>query len=417
MVFQQIAEPLARADRIARQHRLLARLAQALEVIDHRLVDVGAGRAFGAEIARPVDVEVEDGGALRFVERRGQMRARRVEARRPFLGVEIQRLGGEWPIAARLRRLGALAVLVIIGDRFHPPLGGAGDAKVAHHHVVGGEMVEQRRQLLLEQRQPMFHAGEPPPVADRLIQGIAGRGRAELVAIARAEALDRLLVEQRFRRGEQREAVDPPGGPLVLGAEGAHRLDLVAEEVEPQRLVLAARIQIDDAAAHRIFALVVDRLGADIAIRLEQPREVVAVDPCARLQRRDELADAERGEHALRRRIGGGEHQLRRLRRLLQLPQCRDPLGHDAQRRARAIIRQAVPRRKADHLQFGREERRRRRHGAHRRIVRRDEHRATLRRTREIGEQRRLEAGGDPRERQRGLGGQDRLQIGHHFLG
>ena len=121
------------------------------------------------------------------------------------------------------------------------------------------EMVEQGRQLLLEQRQPMLHARQPPPVADRLVERIAGGVGAELLAIAGAEALDRLLVEQGLAGRHQGEGLGLAGRALVGGVEPAHRLDLVAEEVEPERRLLARREQVDDRAAHRIFAGVVRR--------------------------------------------------------------------------------------------------------------------------------------------------------------
>ena len=103
----------------------------------------------------------------------------------------------------------------------------------------------------------MVDAGEPPPVRDRLIERIAGRGGAEHLAIARAEALDAVLVEQGLGGGEQGEAVDPVDAALVAGIEAADALDLVAEEIEPERLLLARREQIDQAAAHRELAGIV----------------------------------------------------------------------------------------------------------------------------------------------------------------
>ena len=234
------------------------------------------------------------------------MRGRLGDSVAPLRIVEVERLGGEGAEAAGLRRLGTLAVLVIIGNRLQPPLDRRRDAAVAHHDVVVPQMVEQRRELFLEQRQPMLHPREPAPVAHRLVERIAGRGRAERLAIVRTEPLDRVVVEQSLGRGEQREAVDPPGGTLVLGREGAHALDLVAEEIEPQCLFLAAWEQIDDAAAHRILAVIVDGVGTDVAVRLKQRAKLVAIDPRARFQRCDELTDTERRQHALRRGVRGG---------------------------------------------------------------------------------------------------------------
>src|SRR3546814_1005888 len=64
-------------------------------------------------------------------------------------------------------------------------------------------MIEKRHQLLFEKRQPMFHSGEPSPVADRLIERIAGGGRAEDFTIAASETLDALCVQQGFGRSEE----------------------------------------------------------------------------------------------------------------------------------------------------------------------------------------------------------------------
>ncbi len=67
--------------------------------------------------------------------------------------------------------------------------------------------------------------------------------------------------------GEQAERQDAHGVERVLralrlGVEPADRLDRVAEEVEPHRRLLARREEVDDAAAHREVADLVDQVGA-----------------------------------------------------------------------------------------------------------------------------------------------------------
>src|SRR3546814_16213528 len=100
-------------------------------------------------------------------------------------------------------------------------------------------MIEKRHQLLFEKRQPMFHSGEPSPVADRLIERIAGGGRAEDFTIAASETLDALCVQQGFGCRQQGEAVDSARCPLVCRIEAADTLVFVAGEIEPKRLFLA----------------------------------------------------------------------------------------------------------------------------------------------------------------------------------
>ena len=285
VILQQAAEPLARADRIAGEDGLAAFLAQRLDMVDHRLIDIGMGGAFGGEVARTVDLEIEDGLAFGLMERRDEVRGRGLQPFVPFLGRQVQRLGGQRAEAARLRGLGAFAVLIIVGDGIEPAARRRRDAIVAHHHCAVAQMVEQRRQLFLEQRQPMLHARHAPPFGHRLIERVARRRRAEGLAVAGAESLDRLLVEQSLGGGEEGEAIDPARRPLVRRVEGADAFDLVAEEVEAQRLFLAAGEQVDQAAAHGELALIVHRLSADIAVRLEQRRQLLQPDPLAGARR------------------------------------------------------------------------------------------------------------------------------------
>ena len=55
------------------------------------------------------------------------------------------------------------------------------------------QVVEQRLQLLVEERQPVLHAGEAPAFAHRLVERIGAEHRAEGGAVILAEAADRLL--------------------------------------------------------------------------------------------------------------------------------------------------------------------------------------------------------------------------------
>ena len=146
----------------------------------------------------------------------------------------------------------------------------------------------------------MFHARETAAFAHRLIERIAGRGRAEGFAIAAAEALDRFLVQQRFGGGEQGEAVDAAGGALVGGVEAADGFNLVAEKVEAERLLLAAREQIDNAAANGELAAIMHGVGADIAIALEHGGQPCDRDPLLGREMGDQLAHAKGGERPLR---------------------------------------------------------------------------------------------------------------------
>ncbi len=312
MIGQQARQPFARADRIAGDHDL-AVLAQLGDVLADRFVDIRVLRAFGCEIAGAIDAEVYDASAFRLVEGAGDMDRTIGNGLRPLVGFEVKLCRVEGAIRTGITRSRFDAIGVVIADRLQPRFGGGGDAVILYEDCVVAQMLEHRHQPFLEQRQPMFHARQTPPVAHRLIERIAGCSRAEGFAIATAKALDRVFVQQGFGGGEEGEALHRPGRPLIARIEPAERFYLIAEEVEPQGLGFAAGIQIDDAAPDRKFACVMHGVGADIAVGLKQFGKLRYRDPLARREACDQLTHAERRQRALRDGIDRREDKLRGL--------------------------------------------------------------------------------------------------------
>ena len=406
MVLEQPEQPAARAFRIARDDRAAVRGAQLLDMRDGGGIDIVAARALRAEIARGAIAEAQH--ALRFglVMAADQMDRRFTFGRAPFLGHQIERRGLERPIAARLVLVPALAVGVIVGDALEPLVGGGIGPGVAQHDIGIIQMLEQRHQPLLDHRQPVFHAGEPAPVADRLIERIGGGIGAERLAIGAAEALDAVGVEQHFGGGQQDVPLDPLGRTLRARIEGAHRVELVAEEIEPEPRIHPCGEDVDQVAAHRELARIGDGIGAGIALAHQLLDQRLARDHHAGFQLRADLADAERGQCALGDRVDRGDQQLRPARRLLQRPQSLEPPRGNAERGRGAVIGQAVPGGKFDRFQIGRIEGRGLGHRMHHRIVGRDEDDAPALLARgggagEVRQQQRQRAGRDARQRQR----------------
>jgi hypothetical protein len=413
MIGEQAGQALARAGRIAGDHHLLLGAAQGVDMLADRLIDIGVLRAFRREIARAVDGEVEDGGAFGFMEGGGGVHRPAGGGGVPLGGVEIERVRRERAIGAGIGRFRGDAVGMIVTDRLEPGVGRADHAMVADDDRVIAQMFGQRNQLFLEQRQPMFHAGQAPAFAHRLIERIAGRGRAEGFAIAAAEALDRVFVEQRLGRGEQGEAVDAASGALVGRVEAAHRLDLVAEEVEAQRLFLAAGKQVDDAAANGEFAAIMNGVGADIAVGLQHVGEARDRDPLLGGEARDQLADAERGKGALGQGVEGGEDQLRPFWFCLERMETGEAGRRGAERGAGPVIGQAVPGGDFDDLDLWREIMGGVGDRAHQLLVRSDEDGTCRRSAGDVRQQPGLEAGRHAGQGERRLRLQDFLEIGH----
>ena len=95
-----------------------------------------------------------------------------------------------------------------------------------------GHVVEQRLQVLVEERQPVLHAGAAVAGADRLVERIVAGGAAEQLDVAAAEQALRRLAERDLADRHQRELLHGPQRALRLGVEGLDVLERVAEEVE-----------------------------------------------------------------------------------------------------------------------------------------------------------------------------------------
>ena len=110
-----------------------------------------------------------------------------------------------------------------------------------------------------------------------------------------------------------------------------------------------------------------------------------------------ELADPKRRQKPLRRGVLGRNQQLWALGVVLECVQRREALGHHAQRRGRAIVRQAVPGGQCKDLNLGREQGHGLGKSPHRRLVGGDDDGPAaigraMRRTREIGRKPRQKA-------------------------
>ena len=125
----------------------------------------------------------------------------------------------------------------------------------------------------------MFHAGIGSPLADRLIERIVAPRGAEGRAVALSESFYRRLVEMKFADRLQDQFALFTACQLGQGIEGANGVQLVAEEIQPQRLLLAGRIEIQNAAAQRVFARFLDCVDALVAVLAQEGRQGLDRDP------------------------------------------------------------------------------------------------------------------------------------------
>ena len=233
-----------------------------LQIADmrHRRVE-HAGRLVGAlrrEVAAGLGAAIDHRPLIRIRLGEGGEPGNRagLDLPLPLVGGEIERARRQRLVGrdARLRVLQRrLAGLEIVLDQGEPLGRRLLDLRVEQHRHVA-EIVEQGVEAVVEQRHPVFEAGIAPALAHGLVEPVvAGRG-AEARQIALAEAPDRLGGELHLAHRHQIEGAQGSDGPLRLRIEGADRLEGVAEEVEADRVRQTGRRQIEDAAAHGVFA-------------------------------------------------------------------------------------------------------------------------------------------------------------------
>ncbi len=99
----------------------------------------------------------------------------------------------------------------------------------------------------------MLHALMLAPDRDRLVERVLARDGSEQFDITLTEGAADLRCQHHLAHGQELHAVTPRRGALRFGLEGPDRFQRVAEEVETDRLA-ARRIEVEDAAAHRVLA-------------------------------------------------------------------------------------------------------------------------------------------------------------------
>ena len=323
--------------------------------------------------------------------------------------VRRQRLVGR-PCSGLIERL--FARLIIVGDLREALVGGFlgqrldGDGRCA-------EIIEQRFQALMEQRQPMLHAGVAPALADRFVEHVVGRGGAEGCDVTGAEQPDGVRGELKLGHGHEIERAQVGVGALGFRIKAADRFQAVAEKIEPHRVAHAGREQIDDAAAHRVVAGLAHGRGAVEAVQFEPMGDAAHRQHVARRGRQRLLADDVARRHPLQDRVHRGEQHGRAFAAFYagEARERGHALRHDGGVRRHPVVRQAIPGREFQNLDVGGEEAERARQHRQARAVAADHRRADGRRRSarrngagQVGDDQAFGAVGNAGERQRPAG-------------
>ena len=150
---------------------------------------------------------------------------------------------------------------------------------VADQHVAAGrQLVQHQPQVVDQHRRQRLHA------LDRLAVGDAVEHLGQLGVLG-----GQLLRALAHRRGQQQLAarrrpepvVGRPERALVGDGEVADLLDVVAPELDPDRVLLGRREDVEDAAADGELAPLLDQLDPRVADRDQPLDQVLEVDDVA----------------------------------------------------------------------------------------------------------------------------------------
>jgi len=340
-------------------------VAQGLEDVDVILLPLKRETAPGATL------RVQHAGPRRLPQGRQLQHPQRGQRLCPGSFVQVQRRRRRRFVDRVDPRLGGqrlAAVVVLVGDGF-PARRAHGGGLVVQHHRGIGQVVEDGFQPGMKEAQPMLHPLMLAPGADRLVERIVLPRGAEFHPVGLPEPRDRSLVEDHFRGRRQFQTVQLAGGALGCGVEVAQAVQHVAKQVQPHRLGVARRVDVDDAAAQGKIA----GLGHRRTGRIAHPRQVAAqrllvdlpADPGGEARPGDGLARRQ----LLHRRVQcrqqheGAGHALRQHRQRGHAPGDDLGVGRDA------VIGETIPARQRQHRDIGREEAQRKAHRLHPLVV------------------------------------------------
>ena len=139
--------------------------------------------------------------------------------------------------------------------RVAPELGDcSGYVVMQQQYCIRRQVVKQRGGFIKKQRQKIFDTGRRRAVGDILVQAYARRITFESFAEATAKGVAPDLGHRKFARWQQTDFIDRIQRALAVHVEGAQGFDLVVEQFDAVGQCGSHREQIDQSAAHAVFA-------------------------------------------------------------------------------------------------------------------------------------------------------------------
>lgn len=238
---------------------------------------------------------------------------------------------------------------------------GADLLRIGQQHVTaaGHRIGEQGQFALAEHRDERLHA------LDRDAAGQLGEHFGQVrVGLVRGGELRRALLdvrrEQQFAARRRGDPLDLAGQRTLVGhRERADLADLVAPELDADRMLRSGPEQVEDAAADRELAALLDHVHARVR-QLDQPFEQVLEALLLADDQVDRRERAEPGGHRLDEAAHGRDHDPQVLVPGVQAVQHFQPPPDGVRARRKALVRQRLPGREVGHA-IGAEQRAERR--------------------------------------------------------
>ncbi len=163
--------------------------------------------------------------------------------------------------------------------------------------------------------------------------------------------------ERRLADRQKRDLLARGLRALRHGIELADAFECIAEEIEPHGPRMPRRVEIEDAAAHCIFAGLHHRARAVEARRFKALRDLLHGDARARRQPRRRFLQPVERRHALQDGVDRGQHDNRGLAALGvgEPRKRRDAARLDLAVGRNAVVGHAIPGREGHHLGVRRE--------------------------------------------------------------
>ena len=186
---------------------------------------------------------------------------------------------------------------------------------VDHDECIIAEVIDQRRGMRRQVRsEEIDRRGRLPQlhVLERAFP-LGPNFRAERLQIQGRERLSRKTKPRQGQFGgrQQPHLRDSLPRALRVGLKGADRLDFVAEEIDPDRVAGARREEVEDAAASRDLARLVDQ-GRERESMVDRPlQELILGNAIADANEPRRRAQVLRGHHQLQQAVRRGDDDRR----------------------------------------------------------------------------------------------------------